>query len=467
MNHAILNTAIESFDPTPLLLLVTIMKALRSLLPLSCMTLALFLSCDQVRIEPTDFEPLDFEHATESVPVEEDFVDPELELSEADVERLIDLVRRRKNNEITKSEALALVRKFRDENPFVSLRERLEYEPQREATLEAPRWSKPEPDQRISKIPKYSARWESLELLHNEEVSLFIQRNCNGRLRSTPPSAVHVLVDDYPSAPFDLISNDIVHAGQGDEVTLPEKSIPSKYEWYMEHRKLSEGASGPTFREASLEKNPNLLLPVNFLADLNDESIQNFTDRWRWGYVESLDRVSGFAGHAIRDRIEADPWVEPEATEEFFKELKSEFHLDRWSFYWKDQWENLSLAERKAVKLRARELRISTPKKAVWLIKSMQLVSLLKHDSPRVYDGHHFPSMDELEQVPTRDLDAFESQSLSKLIDGEEIAISSHMNRIQMLGAIRATNACLVCHEVSEGRLLGAFTYDLVRNIRP
>ncbi len=36
-------------------------------------------------------------------------------------------------------------------------------------------------------------------------------------------------------------------------------------------------------------------------------------------------------------------------------------------------------------------------------------------------------------------------------------------NTVQMLGALRAARQCTKCHQVERGELLGAFSYNLVR----
>ncbi len=41
-------------------------------------------------------------------------------------------------------------------------------------------------------------------------------------------------------------------------------------------------------------------------------------------------------------------------------------------------------------------------KSVTWLIEKLELVSLLKHDTPRVYESENLPRMDELRDAPTR-----------------------------------------------------------------
>ena len=94
----------------------------------------------------------------------------------------------------------------------------------------------------------------------------------------------------------------------------------------------------------------------------------------------------------------------------------------------------------------------------------MELVSLLKHDTPGVYVSRNVPRMEELRDAKVRPLNDFETPSLKKLVDGEDVVVSASLNRIQMLGSLRATKECLQCHRVEHGALLGAFSYELLRD---
>ena len=97
--------------------------------------------------------------------------------------------------------------------------------------------------------------------------------------------------------------------------------------------------------------------------------------------------------------------------------------------------------------------------RAQWNISRLQLVSLLKFDTPRVYETRGFPDMTRLDGAPTRALNEFESDSLPRLATREDVVIEERGNRIHMLGSLRASNACLKCHDVPRGTLLGAFSY--------
>lgn len=98
-----------------------------------------------------------------------------------------------------------------------------------------------------------------------------------------------------------------------------------------------------------------------------------------------------------------------------------------------------------------------------WQISRLDLVSLLKFDSPRVYLSEHLPRMDELRNAETRPVNEFEQRGLEQLHGGEDIVVDQQLNTIRMVGAVRAAKQCLDCHSVRRGDLLGAFSYLLDR----
>lgn len=97
-----------------------------------------------------------------------------------------------------------------------------------------------------------------------------------------------------------------------------------------------------------------------------------------------------------------------------------------------------------------------------WTASRVQLVGLLQHWIPVVYDIPQLPTMQETEEVPTRPLDGFESRALARLEQGEEVVLEASADRIRMMGSLRATHSsCTRCHRVSDRTLLGAITYVL------
>lgn len=99
-----------------------------------------------------------------------------------------------------------------------------------------------------------------------------------------------------------------------------------------------------------------------------------------------------------------------------------------------------------------------------WLIKRVELVSLIMHDEPVVYVSKNLPRMQELRGASTRPLTAFEKGALERLGTGDDLKVSSSPNHIQLVGAIRAVKQCLNCHDARRGDLLGAFSYLLERS---
>lgn len=99
-----------------------------------------------------------------------------------------------------------------------------------------------------------------------------------------------------------------------------------------------------------------------------------------------------------------------------------------------------------------------------WRTTRVDLVSLLKHEQPMAYVSSRLPKMDELRDAPVRPLDAFEQEGLSKLRQGDELVVRAALNRIRMLGPIPALRQCLECHQARRGELLGAFSYEFLRD---
>jgi hypothetical protein len=79
-----------------------------------------------------------------------------------------------------------------------------------------------------------------------------------------------------------------------------------------------------------------------------------------------------------------------------------------------------------------------------------------------VYDLDEL-TVDTLDKVPTRPLDAFELSSLARVLAGESIVYEQQSGIIRLFGELRAIKQCQACHNVEEGFLLGAFSYRLRR----
>ncbi len=94
-------------------------------------------------------------------------------------------------------------------------------------------------------------------------------------------------------------------------------------------------------------------------------------------------------------------------------------------------------------------------------IARLELVSLLKFPTPQVYVSDFLPDMEQLQDIPTRELDGFETAALAKLWTEQDIVVEEQSGEIRMLGSLRAGKQCLKCHNVRRGDLLGAFSYRI------
>lgn len=150
----------------------------------------------------------------------------------------------------------------------------------------------------------------------------------------------------------------------------------------------------------------------------------DFLNVSRWGLVKDNGEVAGFAGHAFSYLPTV---VEPRTSKEDHRGAEPD-------------------------------------PKHPWHVTRLDLVSLLRHEKPAVYVSDHLPRMTELNEARTRGLTVFERKALQTLRNGDELAAEATLNRIRMLGAVRATKQCLECHTVDRGALLGAFSYELRRD---
>jgi prepilin-type processing-associated H-X9-DG protein len=93
----------------------------------------------------------------------------------------------------------------------------------------------------------------------------------------------------------------------------------------------------------------------------------------------------------------------------------------------------------------------------------IQLVSIDRYEQPVAYIDDGLPSMQAIKErsLQTRLLDEFELSAVAKLRAGEQLVISRQLKEMKMVGAIRATQQCVDCHDAPQGELLGAFTYHL------
>jgi hypothetical protein len=147
-------------------------------------------------------------------------------------------------------------------------------------------------------------------------------------------------------------------------------------------------------------------LPKGMLADLNQHSAVSFVNAAGFGYIRSRKEVMGFRPH---------------------------------------RFERLPIA----------------PKE--WDIQRVELVSLLLHEKPMVYDSDYLPSMKDVAKLKTRELDDFEKDGLAAIRKGEELYVRGNDSALRVFGAMRSLQLCANCHGGQPGDVLGAFSYTLVR----
>ena len=96
-------------------------------------------------------------------------------------------------------------------------------------------------------------------------------------------------------------------------------------------------------------------------------------------------------------------------------------------------------------------------------VTKMQLIGLSK-DRPVVYLSSWLNVMrDQLKNYEARTLTDSELESVERLEAGESLTWDFQQDRseVTLVGALRAEESCIACHQASEGELLGAFVYSM------
>ncbi|MBN9518748.1 hypothetical protein J0H58_09550 [bacterium] len=101
------------------------------------------------------------------------------------------------------------------------------------------------------------------------------------------------------------------------------------------------------------------------------------------------------------------------------------------------------------------------PEASEWKVERVELVGLLRHADPVVYQSERLPAMADVKDAPTRSLDAFEIAGLKAIRRGEDGFAGRRGDEVRFVGAVRSANACVGCHGGERGDLLGAFSYRL------
>ena len=95
-------------------------------------------------------------------------------------------------------------------------------------------------------------------------------------------------------------------------------------------------------------------------------------------------------------------------------------------------------------------------------IGNVQLISIPDDANPFVYDTPADASMKSIHRAARRPLLPHEITAVRQLKAGSHAVLVADGTRPVLVGALRATESCLACHEGTKGDLLGAFTYPLV-----
>lgn len=101
------------------------------------------------------------------------------------------------------------------------------------------------------------------------------------------------------------------------------------------------------------------------------------------------------------------------------------------------------------------------PEVPAWRVERVELVGLLKHAAPVVYQSERLPAMADLADAPTRPLDAFETVGMEAIRRGDDGFAGRRGDEVRFVGAVRSASACVGCHGGERGDLLGAFSYRL------
>src|SRR6185503_9853938 len=103
-----------------------------------------------------------------------------------------------------------------------------------------------------------------------------------------------------------------------------------------------------------------------------------------------------------------------------------------------------------------------------FIVRGAELIGWVNNPSPRVYLTAEGTPLNSIftnrmlrAKIPTRHLTALETNALAELMAGKDLIVQAAPQAPTVVGAMRAHEQCLKCHEGSVGDLLGAFTYRL------
>jgi len=106
------------------------------------------------------------------------------------------------------------------------------------------------------------------------------------------------------------------------------------------------------------------------------------------------------------------------------------------------------------------------------VVKTVELIGLVQHPEPTAYvisipPQKAFFTNAMARFVKTRALTTFETDALVELRSGRNDVLGTHDGSAAILGAVRAQEKCLKCHDGKAGNLLGAFSYSMALAGKP
>ena len=104
------------------------------------------------------------------------------------------------------------------------------------------------------------------------------------------------------------------------------------------------------------------------------------------------------------------------------------------------------------------------PLAPAWRLTRIDLIGLATQEEPVAYASPDLPRTGSSSRAVERPLTTFEIQALPRLAAGEWVVSAGDGARLRAVGALPAAAACAECHGVETGRLLGALSYEFVRD---
>lgn len=316
--------------------------------------------------------------------------------------------------ELSSGELEKSVQLLRERFPFRSIRDRLYFVDGETAT------KNDDKERHRTDASRYTS---ALRSLHSERVEKFITQEGFGVTRISPVGPQDLFLrDQHYALTRSSVDSSVFHE---EEIELDE-TIKMR----ESRAKMDEGKLIPDYQFMN-SLSENGLPKQQLLSVFNSRLSDSFATRT--GYLKGIDQVAGFEAHRVRPG-------------------------NFWSGNLRMSLQRPQLPGQQSVE--------ETGQKTSWKVNRIELVSLLMHDEPCVYDTDELPNMEELSSdiALTRALSAFESEGIKALKSGEELLVRATRNRIVMVGAIRATENCLACHDGKSKDLLGAFSYEFLRS---